>query len=310
MGKTPENRKPISEIGKQSRLRWDDARVFLAIARAGTLSGAAARMGAGLATVSRRIERLEVALGLTLFSRHQSGYRLTDDGAALLERAEALEEAAAAFAEGSAAQSAVAGRVRLATAEMLANEVVIPALPGLLRRYPDLTLEIVTDVSAVNLHRREADLAVRMVKPERGNVTVRRLGGVGFGLYASRGYADAREERPGAAPFASDRFIAWSEAYGRLAAAQWVERTLRGRAPALVATTLSAQLAAVSAGIGIAVLPHFLADRHDLICLKRDLGADQEIWLAIHAGLARSRRVRVVSEYLADLIQRAELDRP
>lgn len=298
--------KPISENGKHAgdRLRWDDARVFLAIARAGTLSGAAAQLGSGLATVSRQIERLESALNLTLFSRHQSGYRLTDDGAALLQRAEALEQAAAAFAEGSAAQIAVTGRVRLATAETLASHVIIPALPGFMAQYPDLTLEIVTDVQTANLHRRDADLAIRMVKPDRGNVTIRRLGTLGFGLYGSQTYIEARIAAPG---FASDRFITWAETYSHLGAAQWGERALRGRAPALVTTTLSAQLTGATNGIGLTVLPHFLARQYGLICLQDDLGIDQEVWLAIHTDLAQSRRVRVVSEFLVETIRAAGL---
>lgn len=304
MKKTTKNRKQISEIGKHStgRLRWDDARVFLAITRTGSLSGAAASLGAGLATVSRQIERLEAALGLTLFSRHQNGYRLTDDGAALLERAETLEQAAEAFTEGSAAQAGIAGRVRLATAETLANHIIIPALPKLTNQYPDLTLEVVTDVPAVNLHRRDADLAVRLVKPERGNVTIRRLGTLGFGLYASRVYAEHRRDD---ARLEADRFITWCETYGHLPAARWVERALRGRAPALATTTLSAQVSATVAGVGLAVLPHFVARQNDLVCLEADLGIDQGIWLAIHSDLAQSRRVRVVAEFFGSLIREA-----
>ena len=314
MKKTSKSRKLISDSGKQeaSRLRWDDARVFLAIARSGSLSGAAAGLGNGLATVSRQIERLEAALGLTLFSRHQNGYRLTDDGAALLERAEALEQAAEAFAEGSAAQTEIAGRVRLATAETLANHLIIPALPELTDQYPDLTLEVVTDVQTVNLHRRDADLAIRMVKPERGNVTIRRLGTLGYGLYGSQGYVTGRTANREDARFDTDRFVGWCETYGHLPAAQWVERILRGRAPILATTTLSAQVSAALAGVGLAVLPHFIARQNDLICLEADLGIDQEIWLAVHSDLAQSRRVRVVSKFLVELVResRAALETP
>ncbi|WP_255435481.1 LysR family transcriptional regulator [Paracoccus sp. S1E-3] len=285
-------------ISENGRLRWDDARVFLAIARGGTLSAAAAQLGLGLATVSRQIERLEAVLGLTLFSRHQSGYRLTDDGAALLDRAAAMEQAAAAFAEGSAAQAEVAGRVRLATAEMLASALIIPALPALRRRHPDLALEIATDVRAVNLHRRDADLAIRMVKPERGNVTLRRLGRLGFGLYGAPAYLAAR-------PFTGlggHDLIGWCETRAHLPAAQWIERALRGRPPALATTTLGAQLVAAKAGLGLAVLPHFLGAPDGLICVQPELGVDQEIWLAVHADLARTPRVRVVADFLAELI--------
>ena len=155
-------------------LLWDDARVFLAIARSGTLSGAAHALRMGVATVSRRLDRLEAALGLPLFSRHQQGYRLTDDGEALLERAEALEHAGLAF--GEAGQGQVAGTVRLATAENLANPLIIPSLPTLFAQHPELRVELVTGVQTVNLHRRDADLAVRMVKPDAGHLTLRRLG--------------------------------------------------------------------------------------------------------------------------------------
>ncbi|KGJ05012.1 LysR family transcriptional regulator [Paracoccus halophilus] len=284
-------------------MRWDDARVFLAIARSGSLSGAAALRGTGLATVSRQIARLEAALGLTLFSRHQTGYRLTDDGAALLPRAEALEQAAEAFAEGSAAQTEIAGRVRLATAEMLANHIIIPALPVLSGQYPDLTLEIVTGVQSVNLHRRDADLALRMAKPQRGNVTIRRLGTLGFGVYAAPEHARERQTRQ---RDGQDRFITWCETCSHLPAAQWIERVSHGRPPALVTTTLSAQVSAAIAGLGLAVLPHFLGQRNGLVCLQTDIGIDQEIWLAIHSDLARSRRVRAVGEFLAGLIHRSK----
>ncbi|MET3661366.1 LysR family transcriptional regulator [Aquamicrobium ahrensii] len=310
MKKTAKSRKLVSDNGKQEagRLRWDDARVFLAIARAGSLSGAAASLGIGLATVSRQIERLEAALGLTLFTRHQNGYRLTDDGDALLERAETLEQAAEAFSEGSAAQTGVTGRVRLATAETLASHFIIPALPNLMTRYPDLTLELVTDVQTVNLHRRDADLAVRMVKPERGNLTMQRLGTLGFGLYGSRDYVEAHPLTPDDMRFDGDRFIAWRDPYSHLSTAQWIERTLRGRAPVLATTTLTAQLHATMAGLGLAVLPHFLARRHDLICLQADLGIDQHIWMAVHSDLAQSRRVRVVIDFLTELIRASQAE--
>ncbi len=217
---------PFSENGKQGdgQIRWDDARIFLAIARAGTLSGAAAQLGLGLATVSRRIERLELGLGIPLFSRHQSGYRLTDEGEALLVRAEALEQAGFAFAERGR-HAAVSGKVRLATAENLANPFIIPALPPLLARHPALSLEVLTDVSTVNLHRRDADLAVRMVEPQRGHVVLRRLGQLGFGLYGAADYVAARGDSSG---FEADQFIGWAEPYGHLPAAQWMERVLAG----------------------------------------------------------------------------------
>ncbi|AIX75816.1 MAG: LysR family transcriptional regulator [Mixta calida] len=281
-----------------SFVHWDDARIFLAVARCGTLSGAAESLKIGIATLSRRLDRLEGALGVPLFTRHQTGYRLTDDGEALLERAERLEQAGLAFGDTSGAESGVTGRVRLATAENLANPLIVPSLGALFAQHPALRVEVVSGLNTVNLHRRDADLAVRMVRPEAGNLTIKRLGTLGFGLYGSADYLSARRV---SAPFVDDDFIGWAETHHHLPAAKWVQRILRGRPCRLETNTLSAQLAAASAGAGLAVLPHFLARQAGLRCLMSGLGVDQPIWLVMQADLAHSRRVRVVADHLIEL---------
>jgi DNA-binding transcriptional LysR family regulator len=192
--------------------------------------------------------------------------------------------------------------VRIATAENLANPLIIPSIPTLLDRHPGLGVEVITDVHTVNLHRRDADLAIRMVKPDRGNVTIRRLGVLGFGLYGAAGYVQARRAGTDTAGFDEDRFIGWAETQGHLPAAQWIERILRGRSCALTTTTLSSQLSAACAGLGLAVLPHFLARPAGLVCLLGELGVDQTIWLAVHSDLTQSRRVRVVADHLTELV--------
>ena len=296
----------FSENGKsikRDNLHWDDAKIFLAVVREGTLSGASKVLNLGIATTSRRLERLEHALGVRLFTRDQLGYKLTDEGVSLVMQAEALEQAGFSF--GAAAQANnnnVMGHVRLATAQGLADHLIIPALPKLIKAHPNLTLEIVTGVSTVNLHRRDADLALRMVRPESGNVSIRRLGELGFGLYSSQEYLQNRAQSDRNSSFENDDFIGWSEIQRQLPPAQWIERTLRGKACKLTTTSMSAQISAVQAGIGIAILPHFIALKKGLICMKSDIGCDQPIWLAIHSDLAHSRRVRTVAEFLSDLI--------
>lgn len=298
--------KVVSDFEKQMPRGWvwDDTRAFLAVARRGTLSGAASELSLGIATLSRRIERLEKALKLPLFVRQQSGYQLTEEGADLVGKAEALEAAALAFSSGASAQAQVTGKVRLATAENLATGLILPALPEFYRAHPGLTIELVTDITTVNLHRRDADLAVRMVKPERGNVTLRRLGTLGYGLYSSSGYVAQRETDPNLGDYDTDAFVTWTEMQSHLPAAQWVERILQGREPVLTTTSLSAQVVAAKAGLGLAVLPHFVARDSGLICLASDIGVDQPIYLVIQSDLAQSRRVRAVADFLADLVIR------
>jgi DNA-binding transcriptional LysR family regulator len=286
-----------------TRMNWDDMPVFLAVVRSGTLTHAANRLGMGVATVSRRIERLEQALGVPLFARHQTGYKLTDEGQALLPRAEALDDAMRGFQSNVETEAKVTGHVRLATAENLANPIIIPAIVPLLDRHPNLTLEVMTDVATVNLHRRDADLAVRMVRPTQGNVSVRRIGTIGFGLYGSVPYMASRLENPEDAMFANDRMIGWTERHNMLPAAQWMERVLRGRAPALLTTTLSAQISAAKADLGLTILPHFMAQQAGLQRVPMDLGLDQPIWLVVHSDLAASRRVRVVVDHLVETFE-------
>ncbi|EKZ6359957.1 TPA: LysR family transcriptional regulator [Klebsiella aerogenes] len=276
---------------------WDDTRIFLAVARSGTLSGAAETMDMGIATLSRRLDRLEKSLAVPLFSRHQSGYRLTDDGEALLARAEALEHAGLAFGETARLQGNVAGLVRLATSDNLAAHFILPSLNGLMEKYPDLRVEVLSGVQSVNLHRRDADLAIRMVKPESGNLTLKRLGKVGFGLYsADTGLAGSTD-----VAFNHAQYIGWPESHQHLPAARWITRTLRGRPCRVEANTLLAQLSAVSAGLGLGVLPHFMARKNGLQCVNADIGVDQTLWLVMHSDLAHSRRVRVVADHLIAL---------
>ena len=296
----------FSDIGKpnsKQRLNWDDAKIFLAITREGTLSGASKALKLGIATTSRRLERLEDSLGVRLFTRDQLGYKLTDEGSILIPHAEALEQAGYAFgASVRRSNESVMGHVRLATAQGMADHLIIPALPALIEAHPNLTVEITTSVSTVNLHRHDADIALRMIRPERGNVSIRRLGELGFGLYASNRYLQRRATPELSGTFEHDDFIGWSEAQQHLPAAQWLERTLRTKVCRLTTTSLSSQVAAVESGIGMAVLPHFIAQPKQLVCVQKNIGCDQPIWLVIHSDLAQSRRVRVVAEFLSNLI--------
>jgi len=282
----------------------DDTRVFLAIARAGTLSGAAEAMSIGVATISRRLDRLEQSLSVPLFSRHQSGYRLTDDGEALLERAEALEYASLAFGETANLQGNVAGLVRLATSDNLATHFILPSLKGILDTYPDLRVEVLSGVQSVNLHRRDADMAIRMVKPEIGNLTLKRLGTVGFGVYGAKTYLDEMGGVPAGLALSNAQYVGWSESHQHLPAARWVTKMLRGRPCRVEANTLVAQVSAVASGLGLGVLPHFMARSSGLQCVQPDTGADQTLWLVMHSDLAGSRRVRAVADHLIALFDK------
>lgn len=288
-------------------MEWDDLRYFLAVARAGSLSGAGEALRVSPSTVSRRLSQLENALQVSLFAHHQTGYILTDDGFDLLAYAEQVEASITSLEMNVVGRDRQPeGLVKLATAENLANYVIIPELDNFKTAFPKIVLEISTGISSVNLTRRDADLAVRLLRPTQGNVNIRKLGTQKFGLYASTIYLDRRKQFENPARYDEDAFIVWGEEFSHLPMAPWLERMLAGRPPALITHSLYAQAAAAKAGIGLAVLPCFLGEtlpELERMPFEGDM-IEQEIWLVTHRDLAASARVRAVSEFLVELFKR------
>ncbi|NRD71877.1 LysR family transcriptional regulator [Shewanella sp. VB17] len=290
------NKNPFFITGKQKAFVWDDTRAFLALARYGTLTSASESLNIGITTLSRRIDRLEAALSTPLFIRLQSGYQLTEDGIGLVEKAEVIEQAVLSLLSiGLNTCSLLSGKVRLATAENLATEIIIPALSEFQANYPELMIELITDTQLANLHRRDADLAIRMVRPTQGNVTFRHLGKLGFGLYSQRplGKNILNEQ---------SHFIMWDEQHRHLPGTQWLEAKLNGNLPRLTVTSLASMLAATQAGLGHAILPHFIAKKAGLSCIESNVGVEQPIYLVVQADIAQSQRVRAVADFLVNVI--------
>ncbi len=284
---------------------WNDLRYFLEVARGGSLTRAATQLKASQSTVARRITELEQSLGARLFERHQTGYFLTDEGQEILQRAELAEEGVLAVERGAAGLSGeVSGTVRLATSENLATALVIPALPALARRYPGLSLEIVTQTATVTLGRREADLALRVVRPASGNLKLRQLGRMHYAVYASRSYLKRHPQQAGD-PFAGRDIITWDEAHSHLPAAQWMNTHAVQARTVLAVSNLPMQIAAARAGLGLAIIPDFLATAPELVkVVPSDALFDNGLWLVMHADLSASARVRAVADFLAETVAR------
>ena len=169
--------------------QWDDVRFFLAVARAGSLSGAARALGVGHVTVGRRITLLEKRLGVTLLNRTPDGFATTSAGQAILRECVAMENAAMDLERIVAGRdSLIAGSVRVTTTEALAYQLVAPAIAALHETHPELRVDLITGVRSLDIARREADLAVRFARPSASDLVCRKLGEVGFSLYASKRY--------------------------------------------------------------------------------------------------------------------------
>ncbi|WP_448632415.1 MULTISPECIES: LysR family transcriptional regulator [Pseudomonas fluorescens group] len=280
---------------------WNDLRYFLAVARTGSLTQASSDLRVSQSTVGRRVIELEKAIGMTLFQRHPTGYFLTDDGREVLRHAELVEDRVMALELGVAGRDdKPAGTVRLATSENLATDLVIPALPAFRERYPGICLEIITSTVTAELGRREADIALRVVRPTRGNLKVRRVGHMTYSVYGSRDYL-ARHPCIEGEPLGGRHFITWDDSHAFMPAAAWLMREHPRCKVALVTSSLPTQIAAVRAGLGLAVIPDFLVAKEDFIrVVPPEQMFSAEVWLVTHADLAASARVRAVADFIAE----------
>lgn len=265
-------------------LDWNDLRYFTAVIRCGGLGGAARHLGVSLQTVARRIAALESAIGTQLFLRHASGYIPTEDARRLEAEAERVEIAIHAFCAHTAAEgTGMAGKVRVAAPETIATHILLPALQPFLAQHRALSLELLTGVRTIGIARGDADIALRTVLPEQGALTRKRVGTMALGLYAAAGMETDLERA---------RLIGWTDEFD-LPAARWLKR-LAGREPDVRLTQLEAQRAAIASGIGIGVLPCFLAE--GLIQIPTQARMTEALWLIAHAQNPTPRIRRVYDE--------------
>lgn len=272
---------------------WDDLRVFLALARAGSLSEAARRLRVEHTTVARRIAGLERDLGLRLFDRLPRAWRLTEDGGRLLARAEEVETAALAVARAAdGADGAAVLHLRISAPPVVASAFLAPRLAPLLRAHPDIHLDLVGEAATVSLTRREADLALRLSRPTDDALVARLLARMHHGLYASPAHLAGRTE-------ATWDWCGYGDALALVPQQLWLERRNGGRPFVFRANDLAGLHAAAAAGIGVTTLPHFLAASDPrLVCLEEAPEAAREIWLVMHPDLRSTRRVRIVCDHL------------
>jgi DNA-binding transcriptional LysR family regulator len=288
-------------------LDWDDLRYFLAVHRHGTLARAATVLGINATTVGRRLAALEERIESRLFDRTPDGYALTPTGRDLLSRAESIEaETFAIERELLGADQRPSGTVRVTATEMLATRFVIPHLTAFRERHPGITLALECTNRRVSLMRFEADIALRLARPREDNVVSRRLSSIPLALYASPGYLD-RARTPENAEVGLDghEVILFADSRAFAVENDWFRPRIAGAHVALRSDSVSSIYAATVAGVGIALLPVAVADRDP--ALRRIPTATspepRQIWQAVHADLQKSKRVRVVLDFLGDILR-------
>jgi len=280
--------------------RWDDLGMLLAVYRAGSLAGASAALSVDASTVSRRLKAYEAALGSSLFLRTPEGLMPTELTLRLVPHAEQAEAAVlAAEAAAAGASERVGGVVRLAAAEGIAAYLLAPSVPALLDAHPALRLELIAGSKLVDLSRREADIAVRFVRPTAGDLVIKRVASSGsYGTYASEAYLDGRADlRPEALDW-----IGWVPEQRHLPEARLYDRLI-GLPPRFAADSTVTMFEALRAGAGVALLPEAFVSLVPGLTRLPSPRADFEVgvWLVTLRPLRRVPRVDTVWRWLERL---------
>ena len=285
---------------------WDDLRIFLAAMRGGSIVVAARYTGLDHSTVTRRIAKLEGRIGQQLVHRSPAGVTPTEAGSLLALHAERIaDEIAAARTLLDAREEQVSGTVRLATPEAFGLFLVAPAIEQLCRRYPNLQLELMPESRIVSLSRREADMAVVLTQPPRGQVVARRLVDYRLGLYASRDYLARTEPLADIAALRNHPLVWYIDEMIDLPELRFLDQIAGGSSSVFRSSSIAAQQAAVAGGLGYGVLHAFAADGDERLqrVLANTVEVKRSYWLIFPRQAQRVPRIRAVAEFLAGLIQ-------
>ncbi len=287
-------------------MNWDDARMFLAVARAGQILAASRTLGVNQATLSRRVAALEKSLGAKLVLRRTNGCDLTEAGADLMESLERVEaEFLASQARLDETAVSISGTVRIGAPDGFGVAFLAPRLGALAERYPNLRIQLVPTPRSFSLSRREADIAVLVGRPERGRLRARKLIDYTLGLYASRGYLEDRPQPATAADLAEHRLLGYVDDLIYAPGLNYASEFLRNWRSRIEISSAIGQLAAIRAGAGIGVMHDYIArPEPGLIRILPTLGARRSYWLAIHENLHDVPRVRAAADFVAEAVQK------
>ncbi|WP_206120277.1 MULTISPECIES: LysR family transcriptional regulator [Rhizobium] len=281
-------------VGREfTQLDWDDLRHFLALAQSGTLLGAAKQLGVEHATISRRISSLEASLGRKLVDRRGRRIMLTSDGEQVARHAALVAAQTAAIEQlGRSSATELRGHVRISAPPALSNVLLAKPIAAVRRDHPGVEITLVGEKRLASLNRREADIAVRMSRPEDGDYAIVKLGEMSFHLYASRTYLETVSP--------SDwTFIGYDETMNASPQQLRLTELAAGRPIAVRSSVLEFQAATASLGAGVVMLPDFAApEPSGLQRIETEQVLTREIWLVVHSDIKDVPSVRVVVEAL------------
>jgi len=281
---------------------WDDLRIFMAAARAGSLASAAARLGVDAATVGRRVARLESTLKSTLIVRSVSGLQLTAAGARLMEIGRQAEVAMMA-AERATETDVIGGTIRISVAEGFGTEILAPSLPALLQARPGLRIELAANAGFLSATNREVDVIVTLSAPTPSRLHVEPLTEYELGLYGSQSYLSGIPLPKTLADIRELDIVGYVDDLIYAPELRYLQELGSGLTPKLSSSSIRAQREIILAGGGVGIMPCFMAQKLTRI-LPREVNLTRRFWIGTHKEMMDTARIRALRTWLLDLVQR------
>jgi DNA-binding transcriptional LysR family regulator len=289
------------------KLNWDDLRYFLAVARTQRASAAAKRLGVDHTTVARRVRELETALQTILFDKSRAdGFTLTPEGQRLLAHADAIEATVRAateqFSDGS---ESLSGNIRVGSTEGFGCFFLAPQIARLTEKHPDLSIDLLPVPHFVSLSKREADVAIVLERPERGQYVYTKLCDYRLKLYATQHYLDRHPPITGIADLRNHVFLSYVDDLAFSLELLYLNLTVPEAMTSLRSTSVIAQYFAALQGNALAILPCFMAAQNPLLIpvLPDDVTVTRRFWLCCREDLRNVKRITFLWHYLRSVAE-------
>lgn len=279
-------------------MNWDDLRVFLAVARSGSISSGAKLLDLQHSTVSRRTRKLEQDLGVRLFDKVLSGYALTTAGENLMQAASRMErEVLAVDGALSGRDLKPSGPLRVTAIDNMATTVLMPMLSEFSRRYPEVTLHLMVSNSDVSLAQREADVAIRLTNTPPDTLIGKRVTMVASAIYGSPNYIEQLRKHGGEAQWLGVECCGFHKSWTKQACGDQLHRFY-------VDDTLLTQ-AALREGMGVSILPCFMGDPDPALARYAEPRTEWDLglWILLHPDLKRTARVLAFRDHMMAAIK-------
>jgi len=286
-------------------MNWDDARMFLAVARTGQILAASRRLGVNHATLSRRVSALEEALKTRLLIRRTNGCDLTKEGEVFFSAAERMEtEMLAAQASIGRIDTAVAGTVRVGAPDGFGVSFLAPRLGRLTARHPELKIQLVPVPRSFSLSQREADIAITLERPEQGRLVSSKLTDYTLGLYASRDYLAENGTPETVEDLKAHRRVGYVEDLIFTASLNFTGEIMRSWDASFEISSATGQTEAVRSGAGVGILHDYIARQYgELVRLLPGTSIRRAYWTTWHESARDLVRVRTVAEFVQELVR-------